>query len=81
MNPSAPSDLPLDIPELDPASQLHEVPERIAVALDARRLEKTMVAELVERWLQALQPEVEKMARDIVQRSAEAYWHQHHPGA
>ncbi len=76
MNPCSPSELPQNIPELDPACEIHEVPERIAVALDARQLEKTMVTELVERWLQVLQPEVEKMARDLVQRSAEDYWHQ-----
>lgn len=81
MNPSAPSAMPENIPELDVQSQLIEVPERIAVALDARLLEKNMVAELVQRWLQVLQPEMEKMARDIVQRSAEEYWHKISAGA
>ena len=80
MNPNPPAGLPQNIPELDPADQLHEVPERLTVALDARQLEKTMVADLVERWLQVLQPEVEKMARDLVQRSAEEYWHQRSSG-
>jgi phosphoribosylformimino-5-aminoimidazole carboxamide ribonucleotide (ProFAR) isomerase len=76
MNTSPPTALPQNIPELDRACQIHEVPERITVALDARQLEKTMLAELVERWLHVLQPEVEKMARDLVQRSAEEYWQQ-----
>lgn len=75
MNPITPAALPENIPELDPASQLFEVPERLAVALDARQLEKNMVSDLVQGWLQVLQPEMEKMARDIVQRSAEEYWH------
>lgn len=75
MNPTPPAVLPENIPELDPACQLLEVPERIAVALDARQLEKSMVSELVQRWLKVLQPEMEKMARDIVQQSAEEYWH------
>lgn len=77
MTLNSPSHMPDNIPELDLSSRVQEVPERIAVALDARSLEKTMLTELVERWLEALRPEMERMAQQIVQRSAEAYWRQH----
>lgn len=77
MTTNTPSALPENIPELDLSNRILEVPERIAVALDARSLEKTMLAEMVSRWLEELRPEMERMALDIVQRSAEAYWRQH----
>jgi len=77
MTTNTPSALPENIPELDLSNRILEVPERIAVALDARSLEKTMLAEMVSRWLEELRPEMERMAQDIVQRSAEAYWRQH----
>ncbi|WP_374352701.1 hypothetical protein [Limnohabitans sp.] len=77
MTTNTPSALPENIPELDLSNRILEVPERIAVALDARSLEKTMLAEMVSRWLEELRPEMERMAQDIVQRSAEAYWLQH----
>lgn len=69
--------LPDNIPELDLSSRIQQVPERMSVALDARCLEKTMLTELVNRWLEALRPEVERMAQQIVQNSAQEYWRQH----
>ncbi len=68
---------PDNIPELAPSQLLEPLPERIALALDARVMEKAMVAKLVAQWLEALRPEMERMARDIVQQSAETYWRQH----
>ena len=68
---------PDNIPELPESQRLPSVPERLAVALDARSMEKDLVAQLVAQWLAALRPEMERMARQIVQRSAEDYWRQH----
>ncbi len=68
---------PDNIPELPESQRLSSVPERLAVALDARSMEKDLVAQLVAQWLAALRPEMERMARQIVQRSAEDYWRQH----
>lgn len=71
MNTLPPADT---IPVLDAAQKIDPVPERLAVALDAKVLEKTMVTELVATWLEALRPEMERMAHEIVQSSAQAYW-------
>lgn len=65
---------PDSIPLLGAAQKIDPVPERLAVALDAKVLEKTMVTELVATWLEALRPEMERMAHEIVQNSAQAYW-------
>jgi len=78
MNPA--SSVPADIPLLALSQQLYPVPERIAVALDARATEKALISQLVAQWLQALEPEMERMARDIVQKSAQAYWREHVAG-
>lgn len=75
MNTSAP--LPENIPELDPMARVEALPERVSVALEARMLEKAMLSEMVTRWLDELRPEMERMARQIVQRSADEYWRQH----
>ncbi len=71
---------PDDIPDLPDSQRLFNVPERLTVALDARAMEKTLLAALVAQWLDALRPEMERMAQEIVQRSAEDYWRQHSAG-
>ncbi len=68
---------PDNIPELTESQRMPSVPERLAVALDARAMEKDLLAKLVAQWLVALRPEMERMAQQIVQRSAEDYWRQH----
>lgn len=68
---------PDNIPDLAESQRLQNVPNRLAVALDARAMEKTLLQQLVAQWLEELRPEMERMARQIVQRSAEEYWHQH----
>lgn len=68
---------PDNIPDLADAQRLLNVPPRLAVALDARAMEKALVTQLVAQWLAALRPEMERMAQQIVQRSAEDYWRQH----
>ena len=65
------------VPELPLSQRIDAVPERVTLALDAKVLEKQLLTELVGQWLQALRPEMERMAQEIVERSAQAYWRQH----
>lgn len=75
---STPQPLFDSIPVLDASQIIDPVPDRVAVALEAKILEKTMVTELVATWLEALRPEMERMAHQIVQSSAQAYWRNRH---
>lgn len=66
--------LPDQIPDLDTSQQLATVDHRTEVALDALALEKTMIDQLVVTWLDALRPEMERMAEEMVRRSAQKHW-------
>jgi len=66
--------LPDQIPELDASQQLDTLDPRTGVALDALELEKAMVDRLVVGWLDALRPEMERMAEDVVRRTAQKHW-------
>jgi len=70
------TDMPDNIPVLEPAQRIRSVPERLRVALDAKVMEKSLLDQLVAQWLQALKPEMERMAHQIVRNSAEAYLRQ-----
>lgn len=61
-------------PELDTSQRLGQLPERLQTAFDARETEQTMREQLVQEWLQALRPELERLAREVVERHAQAYW-------
>lgn len=66
---------PLDpIPTLPLSQRLNEVPARLAVALDAREAEKALQAQLVAQSLEALRPELERLARETLARQAQARW-------
>lgn len=62
------------VPTLTPDQRISDVPERLAVALDARALEHTLQQQLVEQSLEALRPELERLARDTLARQAQLRW-------
>lgn len=62
------------IPELAIAQRVAVVDERTQVAFDALVLEKTMVDQLVVTWLDALRPEMERMAEQLARQSAQRHW-------
>ena len=66
--------LPEMVPALDPAQKLDAPDARTLVALDALALEKTMLDQLVANWLEALRPEMERMAEQIVRQTAQEQW-------
>lgn len=71
MTPSTP---PIqDIPELSDAQRIDPVPDRLAVALEAKAMESKLLDQMVAQWMEKLRPEVEKMAQALVRRSAEEY--------
>lgn len=65
---------PNPIPELNTAQKLDVPDPRTLVALDALALEKAMLDKLVVHWLEALRPEMERMAEQIVRQSAQEQW-------
>ena len=71
---SSPPYLSENIPELGSAQKLDVVDERTQVAFDALVLEKAMVDQLVVTWLDALRPEMERMAEQLVRQSAQSRW-------
>lgn len=73
MNTSKPTP-PTHIPALEPAQRLAEVPERLAVALDARDAEKALQAQLVAQSLEALRPQLERLARETLAQQAKTHW-------
>lgn len=71
---SSPPFLSENIPYLGSDQKLDVVDERTQVAFDALALEKTMVDQLVMNWLDALRPEMERMAEQLVRQSAQRHW-------
>ncbi len=68
-----------EIPQLPSEQRLLDVPPRLQAALDARAAEKALLSQLVEQWLQALRPEMERMTREIVERSVQDFWRRQSP--
>lgn len=68
-----------EIPQLSSEQRLLEVPPRLQAALDARAAEKALLSQLVEQWLQALRPEMERMTREIVERTVQDFWRRQSP--
>ena len=66
--------LPETVPALDAAQKLDAPDARTLVALDALALEKAMLDKLVVNWLEALRPEMERMAEQIVRQTAQEQW-------
>jgi len=65
---------PQMVPALDTAQKLDAPDARTLVALDALALEKAMLDKLVVNWLEALRPEMERMAEQIVRQTAQEQW-------
>lgn len=65
---------------LHPSQRLQEVPEALQQALDARAAEHAQLQQLLDQWMQALRPEMERMARDVLLRSAQTQSRQHETG-
>jgi len=66
-----------EIPQLEAVQRLLNIPPRLQAALDARAAEKALLSQLVEQWLDALRPEMERMTREIVERSVQDFWRRH----
>ena len=74
---NTPTSLPIaEIPTLGAAQRLSTVPERLAVALDARDAEKKLQERLALPSLDTLRPESERLARETLEREAQDRWHQ-----
>lgn len=65
-----------EIPTLDVAQRLSKVPERLAVALDARNAEKLLQEQLALPSLNTLRPELAHWVRETLEREAQDRWHQ-----
>jgi len=68
-----------EIPQLQAGQRLLDIPPRLQAALDARAAEKALLAQWVEQWLQALRPEMERMTREILERTVEDFWRRQSP--
>ena len=72
MNPNTP---PLNtIPQLDAEQRVTALPERVQTALDAREAEKALREQWVQECLQTLRPELERLARDVVEQRVQSSW-------
>lgn len=65
-----------EIPTMSRAMALPDVPEAVHSALNARLAEKQALWALSEDLRQSLQPEIERLTADLVQRTLQAVWDQ-----
>jgi hypothetical protein len=63
-----------DLPALSPDQRLNTVPERLALALDARDAEQALQAQWIAQSLDAMKPEIERLAREALERQAHERW-------
>lgn len=64
-----------DIPELTTSQRMLHVPDRLAVALEAKAMEKRLLDQMVSEWLEELRPQIEQMVQGIARRTAENFLH------
>lgn len=62
------------IPTLSPDLILVQVPQAVALALDARAAEKAALMALSDELVQNLRPEIERLTTDMVQRTLQGVW-------
>ncbi|WP_396434803.1 hypothetical protein [Limnohabitans sp.] len=62
------------IPTLTQNMVMHEVPEAVRLALNARATEKKALLAMSDELVNQLRPEIERLTADLVQRALAGVW-------